>query len=81
MAHEPAGDAALSKRGSPVAVEDDETHRVYLLVDSAMFDSLQEQADMAALLNGIADADAGRTLPLDEAIQRIKANLRARFSA
>jgi predicted transcriptional regulator len=72
--------AALIERGSPVAVEDEQTRRVYFIVDPAMLDSLWEAADMAALRTGIADAEAGRTTPLDEAMQRVEANLKARFS-
>jgi predicted transcriptional regulator len=72
---------ALIERGAPVAVQDEENHRVYFLVDPVMFDALRNEADIAALLAGIADADAGRTAPLDEATQRIEARLRARFSA
>ena len=45
-----------------------------------MLNSLQEEADMAALRQGVADAEAGRMLPLDEAMQKIEANLKARFS-
>ena len=71
---------ALVERGGPVAVQDEQTDRIYFLVDSTMLDSLQAQADMAALRQGIADANAGRMLPLDDAFQRIEANLRARFS-
>jgi predicted transcriptional regulator len=72
---------ALTERGAPVAVEDEESHRVYFLVDSMMLDSLRKEADMAALLEGIGDAEAGRTAPLDEVMQRIEARLKARFSA
>ncbi len=56
--------AAILERGSPIAVEDVVTRRVYFLVDSAMLDSLWEAADMAALREGIADAEAGRTMPM-----------------
>jgi predicted transcriptional regulator len=44
-------------------------------------DAVQEAADLAALSRGIADAEAGRTLPLEEAIRQIDAKLRARFAA
>jgi predicted transcriptional regulator len=71
---------ALIERGAPVAVEDEENHRVYFLVDPAMFNSLRSEAEMAALLAGIADAEAGRSVPLDEAVERIEARLKARFS-
>lgn len=73
--------AALVERGAPVAVEDAETHQVYFLVDSAMLDSMQEEADLAALRKGVADAEAGRMAPLEEAMRRIETDLRARFSA
>jgi len=71
--------AALDERGSPVAVEDAETHQVYFLVDSAMLDALRDDADLAAIRRGATDADAGRLVPLDEAMRKIEANLRARF--
>lgn len=70
--------AALLERGAPIAVEDSETHRMYFLVDPSMLDALQEEADLAAVRRGIADAEAGRTMPLDEAMRRIEENLRAR---
>jgi len=72
--------AALLERGSPIAIEDEQTRRVYFLVDPAMLDSLWEAADMVALREGIADAEAGRTTPLDAAMHRIEFNLKARFS-
>ena len=72
--------AALIERGAPVAVEDAETHRTYFLVDSAMLDVLQSEADLAAVRQGVADAESGRTLALDEAMRQIESSLRARFS-
>ncbi len=62
-----------------MAVEDEETRRVYFLVDPAMLESLCEQTDMAAILQGVADAEAGRVRPLDDAMRDIEARLRARF--
>jgi predicted transcriptional regulator len=58
-----------------VAVEDAETNRVYFLVDAFTFDALQRQGDFAAIREGIADVEAGRVSPLDEAIARIRTNL------
>jgi predicted transcriptional regulator len=70
---------ALSRQGSPVAIEDEQTRRVYFLVDPAMLESLREQADMAAILQGVADAESGRVQPLDEAFRQIEGRVRARF--
>jgi len=70
---------ALNQHGSPVAVEDEETQRVYFLVDPAMLESLREQTDMAAVLQGVADAESGRARPLPEAMREIESRLRARF--
>ena len=73
--------AALLERGSPIAVEDDETHQMYFLVDPRMLNALESEADLCALRDGIADADAGRLQPLDEVARRVEASVRARFSA
>jgi predicted transcriptional regulator len=69
--------AALLKRGAPVAVEDEKTHQMYFLVDPAMLEALEMEADVAAIRRGVADAEVGRTLPLDEAIRQIETDLRA----
>jgi predicted transcriptional regulator len=70
---------ALNQKGSPVAVEDEETGSVYFLVDPAMLESLREETDMAAILEGVADAESGRLQSLDDAMRDIEARLRARF--
>ena len=35
----------------------------------------------ASIMRGIADADAGRTMPLDEAFDEVRAQLKARLKA
>ncbi|MBS0264130.1 MAG: hypothetical protein JSS02_19495 [Planctomycetes bacterium] len=70
---------ALNHQGCPIVIEDEQTRRVYFLVDPAMLNSLSEQADMAAVLQGVSDAESGRVQPLDEAIHDIESRLRARF--
>jgi hypothetical protein len=70
---------ALNQQGSPIVIEDEETRRVYFLVDPGMLESLREKADIAALLQGVADAESGKVQPLDNAIRQIEARLRARF--
>ena len=69
---------ALSRQGSPLVIEDEQTQRIYFLIDPAMLESLREQADMAAILQGVADAESGRIQPLDEAFKQIEDGLRAR---
>lgn len=67
--------AALEDSDGPVAVEDDQTHRVYVLVDEPTFTNLKQQGDLAAIREGIADMEAGRVAPLDEVVARIRTNL------
>jgi predicted transcriptional regulator len=66
---------ALEHSDGPVAVEDDETHRVYVLVDEPTCARLKQQGDLAAIREGIADMEAGRVAPLDEVMARIRTNL------
>lgn len=66
---------ALSHSDGPVSVEDEKTNRVYVLVDEPTFTSLQQQSDLAAIREGIADMVAGRVAPLDEVMTRIRSNL------
>jgi hypothetical protein len=70
---------ALSRQGSPVAVEDEQTRRVYFLVDPAMLDAIRDETDMAAILQGVADAESGDVQPLDETFRQIEHSLRTRF--
>jgi predicted transcriptional regulator len=67
---------ALDGSDGPVAVEDEQTHRVYYLVDDSTYNSLQQQEDLAALKYGIADLEAGRVVTLDELDARISARLK-----
>ncbi len=71
---------ALRKRpDGPVRVEDQQTHRVYVLVDQTTheraMDALQQQDDMHAIQAGIDAAAAGRVALLDEADRRIREQL------
>ncbi|MCE9606082.1 MAG: hypothetical protein K8U03_14390 [Planctomycetia bacterium] len=67
---------ALNQYPGPVVVEDEENHRKYYLVDPTIFDGLQAQLDLEAARRGIADLEAGRMFPLDEAIADIKERLK-----
>ncbi|MEX2139148.1 MAG: hypothetical protein WD894_07805 [Pirellulales bacterium] len=68
---------ALDRSNGPVLVEDDETRRHYYLVDEPTFRSIQQQEDLAAIRDGIADMEAGRVVTLDELDARIRARLAA----
>jgi predicted transcriptional regulator len=68
---------ALVRGNGPVLVEDEQTNRQYYLVDAATFQGLQQQEDLAAIRDGIADMEAGRVVTLDELDARIRARLAA----
>lgn len=68
---------ALDRSNGPVLVEDDQTNRQYYLVDEPTFHSWQQQEDLAAIRDGIADMEAGRVVTLEELDARIRARLAA----
>lgn len=58
--------SALSAHpGQPIPVEDDETHRVYLLVDAQRGHELMERWLRDELQRGIDDLKQGRVVPFD----------------
>ena len=68
-----------AKDGQPVPVEDEQTHRIYVIVDSEThqraMQALQRQEDLAAIQEGIDDMEAGRGMPAEEADRRIREKL------
>jgi predicted transcriptional regulator len=66
---------ALDHSDGPVPVEDEQRKEVYFLVDASTMNVLQRQQDLESIREGIADVEAGRVAPLDEALARIRANL------
>ena len=66
---------ALSHSDGPVPVEDVETKRVYFLVDESTINALQQQEDLSAIREGIADMEAGRIVTLEELDARIRARI------
>jgi predicted transcriptional regulator len=66
---------ALDRSDGPLRVEDERTHRRYVLVDETTFHTLKRQQDLAAIRDGIADMEAGRVSPLDEVVARIRNSL------
>lgn len=63
----------------PVAVEDEQTHRVYVIVDKHVhqqaMEALREHEDVAAIHAGIDDMQSGRVVPLEEVDARIRQRL------
>ena len=66
---------ALERSDGPVLVEDEQTHRVYFLVDESTLSALQQQEDLCAIQDGIADMEAGRVVTLEELDARLRARL------
>ncbi len=66
---------ALDRSDGPLPIEDERTHRVYYVVDEPTLTSLQQQEDLAAIRDGIADMEAGRVVTLEELDSRIRARL------
>ncbi|HVA50214.1 MAG TPA: hypothetical protein VNH11_27915 [Pirellulales bacterium] len=66
---------ALRQGEGPVAVEDEQTHQVYFIVDKATLEVLRKEQDMAAIREGLADVQAGRVTPVGDSIARIRQQL------
>ena len=68
--------ALQQQPGGPVEIPDDESQRVYVLIDAELHEramrALQQQQDWESIQEGIAQADAGDTMPLQEADRRIR---------
>jgi len=71
----PEQSAALRQSDGPMPIEDEQTSRLYFLVDAAAWESFRRQQDLAAIREGIADMEAGRVAPLDEVMARIRTSL------
>lgn len=75
-------DALRTVGDQPLAVIDPSTNQVYVLVDQSQhqraIEALRKQEDLQAIKMGIADMEAGRVSPVDEAFDRIEKKLRAR---
>ena len=68
---------ALDHSDGPVPVEDEKTHRVYFLIDGSTLNTLQQQDDLLAIREGIADMEGGRVVTLDQLDARIRARIAA----
>jgi predicted transcriptional regulator len=65
--------------GAPLPIEDEQTQKVYVLVDQPThqraMQALREQEDLKAIRAGIEDAQAGRTVSVDEADDFVRSSL------
>jgi hypothetical protein len=66
---------ALNDGPGPVVVWDEETSRYYFLLDEPTFVRMRQEADLAAIREGMADLKAGRISTLDEVEQRVRSRL------
>jgi predicted transcriptional regulator len=66
---------ALRQGEGPIAVEDEQTHQVYFIVDRSTLEALRKEQDVAAIREGLADVNAGRVTPLRDSIARIRQQL------
>lgn len=66
---------ALDHSDGPLPIEDERTNRLYYVVDEPTIAKLQQQEDVIAIRNGIADMEAGRVVTLGELDARIRARL------
>ena len=71
--------ALAALEGGPIEVEDEQTHKVYVLVDQDLhrrgMRALEEQEDLAAVRQGIEQMEAGLGQPLDEVDDEIRNKL------
>lgn len=66
---------ALRQGEGPVAVEDEQTHQFYFIVDKSMLDLLRKEQDIAAIREGLEDAEAGRVTAIGDSVARIRQQL------
>ena len=66
----------LGTKAIELEIPDDESQRVYVLIDAELHQramtALQQQQDWESIQEGIAQADAGDSMPLAEADRRIR---------
>jgi hypothetical protein len=71
--------ALQQQPAGPVEIPDDETQRVYVLIDAELHQramaALRQQQDWESIQRGIVEADAGEGISLEEADSRIREKL------
>jgi predicted transcriptional regulator len=66
---------ALREHNGPIAVEDEQTHELYFIVDKSTLERIRKEQDLAAIREGLADIEAGRVTAIGDSIARIRQQL------
>lgn len=70
---------AIRERGAPLEIEDDETRKIYVIIEGDLhvraMQALEEHDARRAIRAGIEDLEAGRVVPFAE----VDARLREKF--
>jgi PHD/YefM family antitoxin component YafN of YafNO toxin-antitoxin module len=73
---EEVAEALKAAKGRPIAVDVPGFDHRFVVIDQAEYDAamaeLELQKNAALIREGIADVEAGRTSPLDEAMDRVR---------
>ena len=76
---EEVAEALRASKGEPVSVDVPGFDRRFVVVDQATHDAamaaLELQRSVEMIREGIADVEAGRVVPLDEAMERVRREL------
>ncbi len=76
---EEVAEALRASKGEPVPVDVPGFDRRFVVVDQATHDAamaaLELQRSVEMIREGIADVEAGRVVPLDEAMERVRREL------
>lgn len=78
---------ALHQNGDELTVVDPTTNRIYVVVDQSILARAQavlqrqQEDDLAAIREGVADMEAGRTLSAEEAHDQISRELHSKFGS
>lgn len=76
---------ALHAHGEELTVVDPTTNKIYVIVDATVLQQAralleyQQAEDLAAIQAGIDDMEAGRTMPITEAHDQIRDDLRSKY--
>ncbi len=72
-------EAIRQRQGRPLEIKDDETRKVYVIIESDLFDrathALEEHDARSAIRAGIDDLEAGRVVPFAEVDKKLRTKL------
>ena len=77
---EEVAQALMKCHGEPLSVQVPGSDQLFVIVEQSTFDAamaaLELQRSVELIREGIADVEAGKVLPLDEAMEQIRRELR-----